>query len=272
MDGMGGYAFVREIGRGVHGRVFLAKPPATLETDVGEPNELVAVKVLSAPAVDGGFDAVVEELQAYAGVGSPLLVHLHDVGLEGSTVFYAMTHHPGGALASPAREVSRRERVAAVGRAAHAAHELHEAGIVHRAIKPSNILLEPGGSVLAEPAVAHLVSRAGPLTGLGTRGSARDLEFLDPLLMRGAAPGRGSDIWSLGITLHIALTGYGLYPALMSADPLVAARMFVRSRPQPDAELAAAERTVVAKALHPDLAQRYLTAEAMAADVERLIA
>jgi len=265
MDGIGGYVFIREIGRGVHGRVFLAKP-----TDRGDTGAGVAVKVLAAPAADGGFDAVVAELQAYAGVGSAKLLHLHDAGMEGTTVFYSMRHVPGGSLASPAKELPRRERVAAVARAARGAHELHDAGVVHRGIKPSNILLDAGGAVLAEPAVAHLLSRGGPLTGLGTRGDARDLEFVDPLLMRGGVPGRASDIWALGITLHIALTGFGLYPALVSADPLVAARVFLRSKPQPDAELAATERTVVATALHRDLAQRYPTAEALAADIERL--
>ena len=85
-----------------------------------------------------------------------------------------------GSLAAPAREVPRRERLAAVARAAHAAHELHEAGIVHRAIKPSNIFLDPAGAVLAEPEVAHVISHGQPLTGLATRAGGPDLELVDP--------------------------------------------------------------------------------------------
>jgi eukaryotic-like serine/threonine-protein kinase len=268
MEGIGGYAFVREIGRGVHGRVFLATPPARLAAD----EEHVAVKVFSAEAAEDGFAAMVEELRAFADLASPRLIRLHAAGLDGRTAFCSMRFEPSGSLASPAREVGRGERLLAVGRAAQAAHELHEAGIVHRGIRPANILLAPTGAVLSEPAVAQLLSRGEHLTGLGTRGDARDLEFVDPDLMRGGAAGRSSDIWALGVTLHIALTGFGLYPALTSVDPMVAARMFLRTRPEPDAELTGRERAVVSRAIHPDAGERYPTAAALADDIDGLVA
>jgi serine/threonine-protein kinase len=267
MDGAGDYVFVREIGHGVHGRVFLARPPAR----VGVDDDHVAVKVISGHATAGGFEAVVDELLAYAGVDSQLLLPLYDVGMDGGTVFYAMHYSPFGSLAAPARDVPRRERLVAVARAARAVHELHEAGIAHRAIQPSNVLLDSRGALLAEPAVAHLIIRGEPLTGVGTRGDARDLEFVDPALMKGGRAGRASDVWSLGVTLHMALTGFGLYPALTSADPMVAVRIYLRSRPEPDSKLSDAERAIVVRALHRDPALRYPTAEAFAEDVERVL-
>ena len=232
----------------------------------------MALKVLSVPGSDSGFTAVAEELSAYADVDAPSLLEVHEVAMDAGSVFYAMRYEPQGSLAAAASTRPRTELLLAVAQAARAAHALHEAGIAHRAVKPANILLGRAGAVLAEPALAHLLSRGQPLTGLGTRGDQRDLELLDPRLMQGGEPGRASDIWSLGVTLHVVLTGGGLYPALMSADPMVAVRMYLRSQPEPDADRADGERAVVVRALQPHPADRYRTAAEMAADIERVAA
>lgn len=268
MDRVGDYVLLRELGRGVHGQVFLARAPARLGLD-GEP---VAVKVLSSPGTDRGFAAVAEELTAYADVESTRLLELFELAMDGGTVFYSMQHEPLGSLGAPGRGTTRRQLLTAVAAAARAAHDLHEAGVAHRAIKPANVFLTRSGAVLSEPGLAHLLSRGQTLTGVGTRGDARDLEYVDPRLMQGGEAGRASDIWSLGVTLHVALTGGGLHPALTSADPMVAVRMYLRSRPEPDPDLSDEERSIVVHALQPDPAARYQTAEEMAADIERVAA
>ena len=78
--------------------------------------------------------------------------------------------------------------------------------------------------------------------------------------MSGRPAGRASDIWSLGVTLHLVLTGHGLFPALVSADPFTAVRIYLRSQPEPGEDLTDRERAVVVTALHPDPARRYRTA------------
>ncbi len=265
MDRIGDYVFLRELGRGEHSTVYLARTPRRL----GIGSDTVAVKVLSLPG-DDGFDAVADELSAFAGLGSPHLLPMYDVGIDESVVFYAMRHEPAGSLSLPARELSRRERLAAVARAARGAHEMHEAGLVHRGIAPPNILLDRTGAVLAEPAVRHLLAHGHTLGGMGPGALAGGLELVDPELMQGRPAGRASDIWSLGVTLHLALTGHGLFPALVSADPFTAVRIYLRSHPEPGEDLSDGERAVVVAALHPDPARRYRTAAEFADAVEEV--
>jgi serine/threonine protein kinase len=265
VDRVGDYVFLRELGRGEHSTVYLARTPRRL----GIGTDTVAVKVLSLPGTDG-FDAVADDLALFAGLGSPHLVPLYDVGMDAGTVFYAMRAEPSGSLAAPAQELTRREQLRAVATAARGAHDLHEAGLAHRGIGPANVLLGRAGAVLAEPAVGHLLAHGHTLSGLGTRAHAGGLELVDPELMQGRPAGRASDIWSLGVTLHLVLTGHGLFPALVSADPFTAVRIYLRSHPEPGEDLTDGERAVVVTAVHPDPARRYRTAGDLADAVEEV--
>jgi eukaryotic-like serine/threonine-protein kinase len=265
VDRVGDYVFLRELGRGEHSHVYLATTPRRL----GIATDTVAVKLLTLTGTDG-FDAVVDDLSVFAGLGSPHLVPLYDVGTDTEAVFYAMRHEPSGSLAAPARDLTRREQLLAVARAARGAHELHEAGLAHRGIAPTNILLGKAGAVLAEPAVGHLLTSGHTISGFGTGNRPGRLELVDPEVMRGHPAGRSSDIWSLGGTLHVVLTGHGLFPALVSADPFTALRMYLRSQPEPGENLTDRERAVVVRAVHPDPAHRYRTAAEFAGAVEEL--
>jgi serine/threonine protein kinase len=228
VDRIADYVFLRELGRGDHSQVYLARTPRRL----GIAADTVAVKVLTLTGTDG-FDALADELSLFAALGSPQLVPMYDVGMEGGKeggmVFYAMRHEPVGSLSAPARDLTRRENLLAVALAARGAHQMHEAGLAHRGIGPTNILLDNAGAVLAEPAVGHLLTHGHTLSGLGTGARAGRLELVDPEIMRGRPAGRASDIWSLGVTLHLVLTGHGLFPTLVSADPFTAVRMYLRS-------------------------------------------
>jgi serine/threonine protein kinase len=263
MDRIADYVFLRELGRGEQSHVYLARTPRRL----GLAADAVSVKVLS-PTGDDGFDALADELSVFAALRSPQLVPMYDVGMDGGVVFYAMRHEPAGSLAAPARDLTRRERLLAVARAARGAHEMHEAGLVHRGISPTNVLLDKAGGVLAEPAVGHLLTHGHTMSGLGSQ--AGRLEFVAPELMRGRPAGRASDIWALGVTLHLVLTGHGLFPALVSADPFTAVRIYLRSQPVPGDDLTDGERTVVTTAVQADPARRFRTAGDLAAAVEEV--
>src|SRR4029450_650475 len=198
------------------------------------------------------------------------LVPMYDVGMDSGVVFYAMRHEPLGSLSAPARDLARRERLQAVARAARGAHEMHEAGLVHRGIGPTNILLDKAGAVLGEPAVGHLLTHGHTLSGLGLGARADRLGLVDPEGVSGRPGGRASDIWSLGVTLHLVLTGHGLFPALVSADPFTAVRIYLRSQPEPGEDLADRERAGVVSAVHPEPTGRHATAEEFAEAVEEV--
>jgi serine/threonine-protein kinase len=266
VDRVADYVFLQELGRGEHSQVFLSRTPRRL----GIASDTVAVKVLPLAGTDG-FDALAAELGVFAGLRSAHLVPMYDVGMDGGQLFYAMRHEPLGPLSAPARELTRRDQLLAVARAASGAHEMHEAGLVHRGIGPTNILIGRAGAVLAEPAVGHLLGHGYTVAGLGPGSRAGRLELVDPELMRGRPAGRASDIWSLGVTLHLVLTGHGLFPALVSADPFTAVRIYLRSQPEPGEDLTDGERAVVVGALHPDPTRRYRTAGDLAAAVEELV-
>ena len=288
-QGIADYQFVKMLSVGNHGVFYLARRPERLPVD----GEFVAVKVLSGVSGQDTFRRAVRELKAFAAVESPFLVTLYDAGQQGNDLYYAMEYLSGGSLAAPAGRVSRTAMLRAIANAARAAHALHEAGIAHNDIKPSNILLFPGGGKLADLGLSRTLSpglavsgpaTAGPADPGSARGQARSvsselftglrpgtpIEFIDPALMRGGSPSRVSDVYALGATLHWVLTGTGLYGDLSADDTLVALRRVMSRPPVISAALDPAARAVVAAAINEDRSARPPTALDFAVLVEGL--
>jgi serine/threonine protein kinase len=257
VDRIADYSIVRSLGEGNHGEFFLAHPPARLGLDA----EFVAVKVLTGGSTEDAVRRTTRELRAFAAVRSPHLTTLLDAGQEGNRFFYSMPYFPLGSLAAPARPLDRPEILRAVRHAALAAHALHEAGIVHRGIKPANVLLCEDGAKLSDLGLAQLLAPGQTVTGMGPVGS---VEFLDPGILRGERASRASDVWSLGVTLHSALTGVGIYGPLPETDPLLGIRKVLSSTPQLSPRLSPAELQLVEACLAADPADRPATAQVLA--------
>src|SRR5512143_297089 len=187
MDGIADYTFVRLLGEGNHGRFYLARPPGRLPVDADH----VAVKVMDAATTDDAFRRATRELRAFAAVRSPYLVRLFDAGQQAGTFFYAMEYLPMGSLAAPARPLERGEVLRAVAQAALAAHDLHEAGLVHRDVKPGNVLVHEAGAKLSDLGLAQILAPGVTITGMGSVGS---VEYLDPAILRGRRPSRSTDV------------------------------------------------------------------------------
>jgi eukaryotic-like serine/threonine-protein kinase len=236
------YEVVRLLGEGNHGRYYLARPPARLGLD----EEFVALKVFGDRVGEQAYERGVRELRAFAAVRSPYLVRVFDAVLEDSFV-YAMEYFPLGSLAAPARPIARAAVLTALEHAARAAHALHEAGLAHGDIKPANVLLADGedgaaGGRLSDLGLARFLTPGSTLTGMGR---ASSVEYMDPDLLAGARPSRRTEVWALGATVHRALAGIGLYGELPDAQPLLAIRKVLSSRPQVHPSLAPAEAALV---------------------------
>lgn len=207
------------------------------------------------------------ELRAFAAVQSPYLVRLFNAGQDPGSFFYTMEYLPLGSLTTPARALTRLEKLRAVVHAALAAHSLHESGMVHRDIKPENIPLHADGARLSDPGLAQVLSPGLTVTGMGPLGS---VQYTDPMILRGSRASRGTDIWSLGVSLHYALTGAGVYPSPPAKDALLAIRTVLKGEPHLDERLAPAELAIVQRCLALAPTDRFPTAAALAEQIDQL--
>ncbi len=211
------YQVQRALGHGNNGRIFLARPPRRL----GLAEEFVAVKALHGPCPDAVYERAVEDLRVIAALDSPYLAKVFEAGLDDNSLFYAMDHVVLGSLAAAGRPLSQTEVLLAMSHAASAAHALHEAGIAHSAIKPQNVLIGTRCALLSDVGLGRYLQPGLTTTGVATAGA---VEYVDPIVLRGEAPSRSSDVWALGATLHRALSGVGLYGELPDNAPLLAIR------------------------------------------------
>jgi len=205
------YELIRSLGWGNHGQFFLARKPARLPVDV----EYVAVKVFAGRSTADTFRRATRELKAFAAVRSPYIVSLYDAGQHDGVLYYSMEYLERGSLAEPVQPIGPAEGTAAIRDAAVAVSALHAAGMVHRDIKPGNIMLTENGGKLSDLGLAHVIAPGVTITGMG---SVASIEYTDPEQLQGAHAGPATDIWSLGVTLHRVLSGKGIYGEDLPAD------------------------------------------------------
>jgi eukaryotic-like serine/threonine-protein kinase len=257
------YEVSQELGGGNGGHVFVCATPARL-AGVGAQ---VAVKLIDQPVSESELRVVAEELQRYVATGDPHLLTLHDVGLWNNRIYIAMEYCPLGSLEGAFGRLGADAIARAVSDAARAVHALHDAGIAHRNIKPSNILLQTDGGKLSDPGLLHLISPGQTVTGVGAAGA---IEFMEPGVVRGERAARASDIWSLGACLHEALTGTSVYGALPDGSLLAALRHVLSNAATVNASVPEQWQDVVRRCVAPDRADRYATAKELAEDIDRV--
>lgn len=258
------YRIIEALGGGDDEQLYAAVPPARL----GLAADRVAVKVVRGLSDEKGVRRATDELRIFAAVNSPFLVQLYDAGQDDDALFYAMEYPVLGTLAAPARALSGDEALRAVADASRGAHALHEAGIAHRDITPSRVLLHEKGAKLADLGMAKFIS---PGLTVSRMPEVTDVEYLDPAVIRGGRPSRASDIWSLGVVLHFAVSGgQSIHPGSVGQEPVAAIRQVLSEPPLIRDDIPPAVAAVIAMALAADPAERPATAADLAARIDAL--
>jgi serine/threonine-protein kinase len=269
---IGRYEILREIGRGAMGVVYEARDPALDRT--------VALKVIQ-PSIEGEAARVYEErflaeARIAAALQHPGIVVVHDVGRDpaSGTLFIALELVRGQTLAdlADAGPLDWRTALQLVAQVARALHHAHRQGVVHRDVKPANIVRMPTGEAkVMDFGIARLESARQRLTTTG--------QFIGTPLYTAPEQAKTedvdgrADIFSLASVAYTLLTGHAAFMAptipgivhrVVYEEPHAPSRL-VRGLP---ADL----EPVLARALAKEPARRYATAEAFAEDVEDILA
>jgi TolB-like protein/Flp pilus assembly protein TadD len=263
----GDYELLEQIGRGGQGVVFRARQKSL--------NRTVALKVISLGqwASKAHLKRFRLEAEAAARLEHPGIVPIHEVGERDSQCYFSMKFIEGGQLDEVVRRtpISIREAAELIAKVARTVHYAHEHGILHRDIKPGNILLDRNGEPhLTDFGLARLVEADSTVTGtlevLGTP------SYMAPEQAAGnnAAVSSNTDVYGLGAVLYQLLTGQ---PPFAGGTTYETIRLLLDTEPRPprllnpkvDRDLS----TICLKCLEKDPKRRYSSALALAEDLER---
>jgi serine/threonine-protein kinase len=197
----GRYEAVREVASSVHARVFEAVDRVT--------SERVAVKVFAGAVEGAGRDALQRferEAEALAKLRSAHVVPLRDYLRDGPAIVLAWM--PGGSLADRVRDgaaaITPARAVEIAGAVLAALGEAHRAGILHRDVKPANVLFDDVGVArLSDFGAAHL----GDLSSTATAGAIGTLAYMSPEQRLGRPATIASDVYGAGAILAELVTG-----------------------------------------------------------------
>ena len=297
---VGPYELLREIGRGGMGVVYLAR-----RAD-GAYQRLVALKLARAPVIDATLRArFLAERDILAGLAHPNIATLFDGGVtEDGLPYFTMEYVDGQPIDAycDANALDLPARIRLFVRTCGAVAAAHRALVVHRDLKPTNVLVTEGGDVkLLDFGIAKLLAMDAPDRAADTATDSRVMTpaYASPEQVIGTPVSTATDVYALGLLLYELLCGRRahrlesrgaahLEQVIVQADPLSMADALTRPGPEGDSSTAEAIATArqttparLARQLRGDLARiaevalrkdpdrRYATAAHLAEDLER---
>ncbi|HJR78892.1 MAG TPA: protein kinase [Anaerolineales bacterium] len=205
-DKVGRYKIKAELGRGGMATVYRAHDPIS--------NREVAIKVLPPEMLHNLVTRArfKRELKLVASLEHPAIVPVYDVGEDNDQPFFVMRYMSGGSLADMIRKerFSLSDAAVIIERLASALDHAHAKGIIHRDIKPDNVLFDAGNHpYLSDFGVAKFTEAAVSATGREVMGTPA---YISPEQARGEDVDHRADIYGLGAILYEMLTGQRPYP------------------------------------------------------------
>jgi ATP/maltotriose-dependent transcriptional regulator MalT len=261
-----GFEDAAEIGRGGFGVVYRCAQPLL--------DRAVAVKVLTADLDPENLDRFLREQHAMGKLsGHPNIVTILQVGTTSTgRPFIVMPYHAKNSLEALIRQhgpLEWHETLRIGVKLAGALEAAHQAGILHRDVKPGNVLLsEYGEPELTDFGIARMAGGFQTATGVITGSPA----FTAPEVLEGTTPAAASDVYSLGATLFCALTGHAAFER-RSGEKVVAQFLRITSQPVPDLRergLPADVAAVIERAMARDPADRPASAASFGEELQEV--
>ena len=271
MRTLGRYVLQEEVGRGSMGTVFKASDPMIERT--------VAIKTINALQIqDGSVEPrrrFLREAKAAGRLSHPCIVTIYDVGEFEDIAYIVMELLEGRALKDildRGERISLATAVQIVLQTADALGFAHRQGVVHRDIKPGNLMLTKQGLVkITDFGIARIDQMSRTRTGV-VIGSPR---YMSPEQVSGKKADGRSDVFSLGIVLYELVTGVAPFDAARPEDFLTLMQNIVSKEPERasrlNAEVPAALDAVIDRALRKSPDERYPTADKMAEDLRAVL-
>jgi serine/threonine-protein kinase len=258
----GRYQIIEEVGRGAMGIVYRGFDPTI--------NRTVAIKTITLDNADPGLRMRLRQEAQVAGVLShPNIVTIYDAGEDQGFFYIAMEFVQGETLDSRLARgtVPFEEAVKIIDQVGAGLDHAHARKVIHRDVKPANIILSPDGTAkVMDFGVAKLSSLGATTPGaiLGTP------SYFAPEVLKGLAADGRSDIFSLGVVLFEMFCGAKPF----KADNITTVMYRIVTEPpeltdQLKAQLAPGVLTVLQKALEKDPQKRYQTCASLADDLKR---